>query len=219
MKKALITVENLTKSYGQTTILNQVSFELLEGEILVVLGASGAGKTTLLNILSRLERDYEGSVKYAGDIFKDKTVPLPVVFQDFDQLLPWYTVKENILLPFERKEFTPEDKEIIDFLGLLEDLQKYPHELSGGMKQRTAIGRSLLSDGCCIFMDEPFGSLDNQRRQQLQVLILEINKRYGRTILFITHDIEEARFLAHRIGEIDSRGRLSIVDKAVYSSS
>ncbi|MBN2900145.1 MAG: ATP-binding cassette domain-containing protein [Clostridia bacterium] len=211
--ETLMSIKDLTKSYGDEKVLEHLTFDIYAGEILVVLGVSGAGKSTLLNILSGLEKDYSGRVEWRDKVFEQCEVPLPIVFQDFDQLLPWYTVEKNILLPYRRKVLAPKDMEIIAFLGLEAHLKKYPHELSGGMKQRVAIGRSLLSDGQIIFMDEPFGSLDNQRRQQLQALIIDINERYGRTIVFITHDIQEAKYLASRIGVIDEAGHFRIIEK------
>lgn len=209
----LITIKGLNKSYGSEVILSNIEFSINKAEIFVVLGASGAGKTTLLKILSRLETCDTGTVNYTDDMFEKIEVPLPVVFQDFEQLLPWYSVEANILLPYKRKTLTKDDVAIVDFLGLTAHLAKYPHELSGGMIQRAAIARSLLSDGKIIFMDEPFGSLDLQRRMQLQQLIVDINQRFNKAIFFITHDIEEAKFLAHRVGLIKDKS-LSIIDKA-----
>jgi len=207
----IISVKKLTKKYNEEMVLNDVSFEVMKGEILVVLGDSGAGKTTLMSILAGLDKAFEGVVSYSDDLFENSKVPLPIVFQDFDQLLPWYSVEKNILLPYDRKEFTDRDREILSFVGLDTHLHKQPHELSGGMKQRTAIARSLLSDGKVIFMDEPFGSLDTARRQQLQQLIIEINKKYVKTIVFITHDLEEAQLLAHRTLVVGTDGTVKEV--------
>lgn len=211
--ETLMEIKGLTKSYGSEVVLSNIEFCINKAEILVILGSSGAGKTTLLKILSRLETCDAGTVNYAEDMFKNIEVPLPVVFQDFEQLLPWYTVEQNMMLPYDRKALTKEDREMVAFLGLKSHLSKYPHELSGGMIQRAAIARSLLSDGKIIFMDEPFGSLDLQRRIQLQHLIVDINQKFNKTIFFITHDIEEAKFLAHRVGVIVNKS-LSIIDKA-----
>lgn len=212
LMKCILDVNQLSKKFDSKYILKDLSFKIYEGEIFVILGESGAGKTTLLNSLSNINTDYEGTIWYHEEIFKDRLVPLPVVFQDFDQLFPWLNVKDNILLPFGRKDFNSSDKDIIDFVGLEEHLDKFPKELSGGMKQRAAIARSLLSDAKVIFMDEPFGSLDVQRRSQLQRLILQINEKYKKTIIFITHDLEEADFLATRIAIIDDRGNMTIRD-------
>jgi len=207
----IISVKKLTKKYNEEVVLRDVNFEVMKGEILVVLGDSGAGKTTLMSILAGLDKAFEGVVSYSDDLFENSKVPLPIVFQDFDQLLPWYSVEKNILLPYDRKEFTDRDREILSFVGLDTHLHKQPHELSGGMKQRTAIARSLLSDGKVIFMDEPFGSLDTARRQQLQQLIIEINKKYVKTIVFITHDLEEAQLLAHRTLVVGTDGTVKEV--------
>ncbi len=207
----IISVNKLTKKYNDEVVLKDVSFEVMKGEILVVLGDSGAGKTTLMSILAGLDKDFEGAVSYSDELFRNTKVPLPIVFQDFDQLLPWYSVEKNILLPYDRKEFTERDCEILSFVGLDTHLHKQPHALSGGMKQRTAIARSLISDGKVIFMDEPFGSLDTSRRQQLQQLIIKINKKYDKTIVFITHDLEEAQLLAHRTLVVGVDGKVKEV--------
>ena len=207
---SIITIRELSKQYGDERVLEQLSFDVLQGEILVILGASGVGKTTLLNVLSKQLEDFEGQVDYDPIVFDTIDVPLPIVFQDFEQLLPWYSVKKNILLPYSRNEFTKTDLEVLAFIGLEDHLHKRPSQLSGGMKQRAAIARALLSDSEIIFMDEPFGSLDIERREQLQTLILEINKKYGKTIVFITHDREEANKIADRIATLKNKEALEI---------
>lgn len=209
--QSIISLRNLSKHYDKECVFKGLSFEIIQGEILVILGVSGAGKSTLLNILSRQDRDYEGKVEFSSSIFDGIDVPLPVVFQDFEQLLPWYSVKRNILLPYERMDFTEDDLEILSFIGLEAHLHKRPSQLSGGMKQRAAIARALLSDSKIIFMDEPFGSLDEERREHLQNLIVEINKRYKKTIVFITHDKVEARKIATRIALLNDEGQLELM--------
>lgn len=206
----IITVREMSKHYNGERVLEQLSFEIIQGEILVVLGASGVGKTTLLKVLSQQETCYQGHVTYESIVFDGIDVPLPIVFQDFDQLLPWYSVKKNILLPYKRNEFTKNDLEILAFIGLEDHLHKRPSQLSGGMKQRVAIARALLADSKIIFMDEPFGSLDTDRREKLQTLILDINKKYGKTIVFITHDREEANKIASRIATLKNEGTFEI---------
>lgn len=210
MMKPIIRINNLSKSYDGQMIFDQLNFDIFEGEILVVLGPSGVGKSTLLNILSRQDLEYEGSIDYDACVFDNIDIPLPIVFQDFQQLLPWYSVKKNILLPYERKDFTPEDDKLIAFVALEKHLDKRPSQLSGGMKQRVAIARALLSDSKIIFMDEPFGSLDTERRHQLQGLIAKLNKNYQKTVVFITHDEEEAKRIATRIARFTKDGKLLV---------
>jgi sulfonate transport system ATP-binding protein len=153
----------------------------------------------LLRIISGLDHQYQGEVRYASDINISKSV-IPIVFQSFDQLLPWYTVKKNILLPYKKKNNKLKlFNEIIEILDLEDALNKYPKELSGGMKQRTAIARALLAETPVILFDEPFSSLDISMRQSLQELILKIQRKFHQTIIFVTHDIEEAVFLGDRL--------------------
>ncbi len=213
--KPIIEVRNLCKRYDGEIIIENLSFDIYQNEILVILGASGAGKTTLMNILSKQDEVYEGAIHYDSTVFNRIKVPLPIVFQDFEQLLPWYTVKKNILLPYERTRFTKHDEALLKFIGIEDHLHKRPSQLSGGMKQRVAIARALMSDAKIIFMDEPFGSLDPQRRLQLQELILQLNRTYHKTIVFITHDREEAHKIASRIGIIknDKTFEVSKVDE------
>lgn len=211
--ETLINIKNLTKTYDGNPVLSNLSFQVFTGEILVIVGPSGIGKSTLLNILSGLDRDYTGSISYAKDMFDDTRVARPIVFQEFDQLLPWYSVEKNILLPYKRKNLSDTDRELIDFVGLSDHLHKRPRALSGGMKQRTAIARCLVSDSKIIFMDEPFGSLDEERRFQLQELIIDINKRFNRTIVFITHDMGEARRIGDRVLRLNEDGRMEIMMK------
>ena len=209
--ETLINIKNLTKTYEGHPVLSNLSFQVFTGEILVIVGPSGIGKSTLLNILSGLDTDYSGRITYAKDMFDGIRIARPIVFQEFDQLLPWYSVEKNILLPYKRKHLSDTDRELIDFVGLSDHLHKRPSALSGGMKQRTAIARCLVSDSKIIFMDEPFGSLDEERRFQLQELIIDINKRFNRTIVFITHDMAEARRIGDRVLRLNEDGRMEIM--------
>ncbi len=195
----IIELRRLIKEFDGQVIFKDLNFDVKKSEIFVILGRSGAGKSTLLNILSKLDKDYGGDIIYSEDLYINKKIPFPVVFQEFDQLLPWYTVKKNIILPLKIKTADEKVMEIIDFVGLSNDLNKYPSALSGGMKQRAAIARALITDGDIIFMDEPFGSLDFAMRKNLQNLIIEIKRRFKKSIFFITHDIEEAVYIADRI--------------------
>lgn len=198
--KSLISLNNVSKQFDKQTIFDKFSLDIYESEILVILGSSGIGKSTLLNMLSKVDEDYSGEISYEESV----SLPLPVVFQEFDQLFPWFTVKKNILLPYKNKESELEN--IVEATGLSDSLNKYPVQLSGGMKQRTAIARALISDSKIIFMDEPFGSLDSTMRRNLQILIKKINKEFDKTIVFITHDLEEARFIGHRILTLSENG-------------
>lgn len=186
-----------------------------EGEFVCVVGASGCGKTTLLWCLSGLHPASSGTVHIDGELLVE---PLPdrigMVFQD-SNLLPWRTLMENIELPFQIKK-KPVNHELIDELlevaGLKGFENSYPGELSGGMKQRGSIVRALAQDPEVLLMDEPFGALDAFTREEMNLFLLKIWERKKKTIVFVTHSISEAIFLADRVWVMSPRpGRLSRV--------
>jgi ABC-type nitrate/sulfonate/bicarbonate transport system ATPase subunit len=200
MRTKLIELRKVNKIFNNEVIINDLDMEIYQDEIVVILGKSGIGKSTLFRMISKLDTDYMGEIIYSKLIFEKNSIPLPVVFQSFDQLLPWYDIKKNILLPFNSDSKMKNKFElIVKKLELTDHLKKYPKEISGGMKQRAAIARTLLTDSKIIFLDEPFGSLDIIMRRNLQDLILKIKKEFNKTMFFITHDIEEAVYLADRI--------------------
>ena len=212
MNNKLIELKNINKKFNDEIIIKNLNLNVYENEIIVILGKSGIGKSTLLGMISKLDTDYEGEITYSDLIFENNKISLPVIFQSFDQLLPWYDIEKNILLPFEKNDFLYKKFErIVKILEIDEHLKKYPKELSGGMKQRASIARALLADSKIIFLDEPFGSLDISMRRNLQDLILKIKKDFNKTMFFITHDIEEAVYLADRIIIMqDSEKRIEI---------
>ncbi|MBN2794616.1 MAG: ABC transporter ATP-binding protein [Clostridia bacterium] len=192
---SLVEIKNLCKSFEDKQVINQLNFDVREGEILTIFGPSGVGKSTLLRILAQLETYDYGEIHYDPIIF-EKKVPLPVVFQETTQLLPWLTAMENMTLGNENLSLT---EKLAEELEIKEVLKLYPHMLSGGMKQRVAIGRGVMCQSKIIFMDEPFSALDYQIRNKLQDLIIHLNQAYDLTIVFITHDISEAIKLGHRM--------------------
>lgn len=191
----LVKIQDLTKKYGDQLILNQFSLTIKKGEFLVIVGESGVGKTTLLKIISEFDKIYEGKVFY-HEAIKRKRVYIPYVFQDFEQLLPWLTIKKNILL---NHKTSPQFLEIVEDLELKNHLNMYPHQLSGGLIQRTAIARALLCKSEIIIMDEPFNSLDIHLRTKLQNLVRKLHLKYNKTIVMVTHNVEEAVLLGNRI--------------------
>ena len=217
MNNKLIELKNINKKFNDEIIIKNLNLNVYENEIIVILGKSGIGKSTLLGMISKLDTDYEGKIIYNNLIFENNKISLPVIFQSFDQLLPWYDIEKNILLPFEKNDFLYKKFEkIVKILELDEHLEKYPKELSGGMKQRAAIARALLADSKIIFLDEPFGSLDISMRRNLQDLILKVKKDFNKTMFFITHDIEEAVYLADRIiimRDFEKRTEINLKDE------
>lgn len=204
---AYIEVENTCKKYFQngteTTVLDNVSLTIEKGEFICLLGPSGCGKSTLLNALAGFETVNSGSVKINGNEVKEPSEKNITIFQNYG-LLPWRDVLRNVELGLESKKIPKEERrriaeEYIELVGLKGFEKRHPRQLSGGQQQRIAIARGLAVNPDIIFMDEPFGALDAITRMKLQDDILKISREEKKTIIFVTHDIEEAVFLADRI--------------------
>lgn len=188
-------------------ILDNFDFTLKEGELLCILGPSGCGKSTLLKLLAGFLTPQRGEVLYRGERVDRPYRKGQMVFQDTSQLLPWLRVRENICFSQKRslsafRQEIPGSaklKEILALTGLTDSADLYPSQLSGGMKQRCALGRALYGKPDILFMDEPFVSLDAPSRSVLQKLVLDIGRKGKRAIVFVTHDIREALLLADRI--------------------
>lgn len=196
--KSLIKLENVSKQFGDKRIFDQLNLEVFENEIVVIMGGSGAGKSTLLNLIAQLDDDYKGKILYSNEVFDAIDIPFPFVFQEFESLLPWKTVEGNLKV-VQRKHDLQKVHAILKEVELFEHKDKYPHELSGGMKQRVGIARALLCRSKILLMDEPFGSLDGTLRTKLQLLIKTIQREHQLSILFVTHDEEEAQKVGDRI--------------------
>jgi len=198
--------------------LEDVSLEVREREFLALLGPSGCGKSTLLYLIGGFLPVEGGRVAIDG---KAVTTPGPdrgIVFQHF-ALFPWKTVRGNILYGLERQRMPRAEREkraqdFIDLVGLTGFEDSYPSHLSGGMKQRTALARTLAFDPKILLMDEPFGALDAQTRHLMQIELLSIWQRTPKTVIFVTHDVQEAVYLADRVAVMSARpGRIkAIVD-------
>ena len=183
--------------------LDRVTATVRKGELITLLGPSGCGKTTLLRLTAGLIAADEGSITIEGTQVTAPRKDACMVFQNFG-LLPWRTVLGNVEFPLEIDAVgTSERRELarhfIELVGLASFAEHYPHELSGGMQQRVGIARALMRKPILIFMDEPFGALDAQTREQLQEDFLKIWSRTGATVVFVTHSIDEALFLSDRI--------------------
>jgi len=215
--KMKVEVRSLTKIYGEkdrnVVAIEDVNFKVKEEEFVCILGPSGCGKTTLLRIIAGLERPTSGEVLLDGSPVCEPRKDISVVFQEF-ALFPWRTVLGNITFGLERMGVPREEREriasqYIEMIGLRGFENAYPHELSGGMKQRVAIARALAVDPDVLLMDEPFGSLDAQTRNLFQAELLEIWENTRKTIIFVTHSVDEALFLADRILVMSARpGRI-----------
>lgn len=204
-----LTITNLSKVYptpqGPYPVLDRINLTIYEGEFVCLIGHSGCGKTTLLNMVSGFAKPTEGEVR-----LQTKRITRPgrdrmVVFQNY-ALLPWKTAFENVYLavnaafPNQSKaEKRAIVREHLEMVGLTEAANKYPHQLSGGMKQRVAIARALAIRPQVLVLDEPFGALDAITKEELQEELLTIWREHRTTVLMITHDIDEALFLADRL--------------------
>jgi len=195
--------KSFTKDSREIRALDSFSLEVRQGEFVCLLGPSGCGKTTVLRIIAGLETPSEGTVTVRSDGPEREDQARGMVFQEF-ALFPWRTVRKNIEFGLEIK-MTPEaemrrlSSQLIDLVGLKGFEDAHPGELSGGMKQRVGIARALATDPKVLLMDEPFGSLDAQTRNLMQRELLRIWSATHKTILFVTHSVDEAVFLADRI--------------------
>lgn len=199
-------------------VLDDFTLDVRAGEFLTIVGPSGSGKTTLLDLLAGLTRPAAGQVLVDGREVTGPGHDRAVVFQQY-ALFPWRTASTNVSIGLEgsglnRRQRAAKAQEYLDLVGLSGFAERYPHELSGGMKQRVAIARSLAYEPDILLMDEPFAALDAQTREQLQDELLRIWQETGKTVVFITHGIDEAVYLGQRVAVLSSRpGRLkAIVD-------
>ena len=196
---------NISKSYNQLTVLKNVSIEIKQGEIVVIVGKSGAGKSTLLHILGTLDRPSSGEVYLNNKLvsglsdselsnFRNKHIGF--VFQ-FHHLLPEFTAIENVMIPsliskVSKKEAEKRAKELLDYLGLAARITHKPSQLSGGEQQRVAVARALMNKPLVIFADEPSGNLDTQTSKELHELFYQLNKDFNQTFVIVTHNTELA---------------------------
>jgi NitT/TauT family transport system ATP-binding protein len=209
----------------EVTALDGIDLEVRDGEFLVIVGPSGCGKSTLLDLLGGLATPTAGRILVDGREITGPGLDRGVVFQQY-ALLPWRTAQGNVEFGLEaknvpRRERAARAREYLELVGLSGFHDRYPHELSGGMKQRVAIARSLGFDPQVLLMDEPFAALDAQTRDGLQDELLRIWERTGKTVVFITHGIEEAVYLGQRVAVMTSRpGRIKqVVDIPITARS
>ncbi|HEY8545559.1 MAG TPA: ABC transporter ATP-binding protein [Acidimicrobiales bacterium] len=204
-----LVVDRLRKTYGTgpaaVTALDEVSLEVRDGELLCVVGPSGCGKTTLLRCVAGLLPPTAGATHLDGEVVVAPPPAMALVFQDYSRsLLPWMTVHANVALPLRahrvpRAERDRRAAEALAAVGLADQGRRHPWQLSAGMQQRVAIARALAYRPDVLLLDEPFASVDAQTRAELQDLLLEVWERHRLTVLFVTHDIDEAVYLGDRV--------------------
>ncbi len=217
MSDIVLSVTGLTKTYHdhseQSLILKDLSLQVEEHEFVCLLGPSGCGKTTFLRCIAGFE-GYEGSIKINGSERKGPKNDVMMVFQDFNQLFPWKTVEKNVQYPLKLSgirnagELKAHSDRALSEVRLNGYEHYYPHQLSGGMKQRVAIAKAFCLKPRMILMDEPFAALDAMTRRDLQKQILELYNKEHCTVLFVTHNIQEALILGTRTIVLQKEGRI-----------
>ena len=219
MSNEILRIENLSKTYynqkNGNSILKNINLSIEKGEFVCVLGPSGCGKSTLIRCIAGFE-EFEGTVISGGKSVTKPGTDRMMVFQDFNQLYPWKTVEKNIQYPLkvqglkDKKRLKEISDEVIKKVDLDGKQKSYPHEISGGMKQRVAIAKALALKSDIILMDEPFAALDAMTRNKLQEELQKIHKESNTTIIFITHNIQEAIVLGTRVLLMDKHGNIII---------
>src|ERR1700732_369691 len=216
MSMGTISFEDVSKTYlGQTEVraLDGISLTINEGEFVALLGPSGCGKSTLLNLLAGFEKTTEGTLLFDGETVTRPGPDRGVVFQEA-ALFPWLNVWQNVVFGPQvqgvaRSEYESRARKLLKLVGLEAFAEALPVQLSGGMRQRVGIARVLAMSPRALLMDEPFGALDAQTRLSMQQLLLDVWQSLGTTVLFVTHDIDEAILLSDRICVMSARpGRI-----------
>lgn len=205
LNKTCVKVENLTKSFDGKHILSDISFTAYKGEFICIVGSSGCGKSTLLRSISGLDTEYEGIIEIDGKRVTRPSKKIGYIFQE-NRLFPWLTVEENVGFSLDKgskNEKREKINEAIKMVGLECAKKKYPKTLSGGMAQRANIARTLVNKPDVLLLDEPFGALDAFTKINLQEKLREISRAEGTTMIMVTHDIEEAVYLADKILILD----------------
>lgn len=202
-REVKVSVSNLTKQYDDLLVLNDINFDIYKGEMLCIVGPTGCGKTTFLNCLSRFIPITHGSINVDGESADPRKHNIAFVFQEVSAI-PWLTVEDNIRFGLRIKRL-PEDEiekrveRMLDVVGLMKYCTYFPQQLSASMEQRVVIARNFAINPDLLLMDEPYGQLDVKLRYYLEDELMRIWKELGSTVAFITHNIEEAVYLAERI--------------------
>jgi NitT/TauT family transport system ATP-binding protein len=199
-----ISIADLTVEYGAVHALDKVSLDVEPGQFICLVGPSGCGKTTLLNVVAGFIQPTGGQVSVRGANSGDSKATRGMVFQDYSQLFPWRTARLNVEFGLEARGIGSAEryKEAIRHLAMVKldgFADSYPHQLSGGMQQRVAIARALAYNPALLLMDEPFGALDALTRDEVQKILVDVWQETGKTVLYVTHNVGEAVYLADRI--------------------
>jgi NitT/TauT family transport system ATP-binding protein len=218
----MLKVDRLHHAYSPDRVaIADINFDVTRGEFAVIVGPSGCGKTTLLKSLAGLLKPTGGTVALDGRLVADVPEGLAMVFQEYSRsLFPWLTTRGNVELPLKYKPISMGEREervrrSFDAVGLAGSEDLYPWQLSGGMQQRIAIARALAYQPKVLLMDEPFASVDAQTRADLEDLVAAVHREFGITILLVTHDIDEAVYLADRVLVLSKSPSRIIADLAV----
>lgn len=196
-RDTVLSLESVTIDFGRQRAVESITFTVGRGERCVIMGRSGCGKTTLLKAVGGYVKPTEGTILLNGNLIKKPGPDRMVVWQDLDQLLPWKTVEQNVSYPLimkgiKRQEASSTARAWLDRVGLGHSFEKYPHELSGGMKQRVAIARGFAARPDLLLLDEPFSALDALTRHKLQDELISLQEKFPVTVLFVSHDVNEA---------------------------
>ena len=227
---AFVALDGVSHAYGGaaggTLAVEGLSIAVEEGEFAAVVGPSGCGKSTLMKLATGLQFPFKGSVQVAGEIVSNPVKIAGMAFQA-PTLLPWRTTLENLLLPLEivqphrremgrrRNEYVARAKNLLTSVGLRDQGDKFPWELSGGMQQRTSLCRALIHEPQLLMLDEPFGALDAFTREELWCVIRDLHAARKITVILVTHDLREAVFLADRVFVMSSRPGRIIVERKI----
>ena len=224
-----VSLEGVSHAYGAATnapAVEGLTLDIQEGEFAAVVGPSGCGKSTLMKLATGLQFPFKGTVKVAGEVVSKPVKIAGMAFQA-PTLLPWRTTLENLLLPLEivqphrsemrkrRNEYVARAANLLSSVGLRDQGEKYPWELSGGMQQRTSLCRALIHEPKLLMLDEPFGALDAFTREELWCVIRDLHATRKITVCLVTHDLREAVFLADRVFVMSARPGRILVEKKI----
>jgi sulfonate transport system ATP-binding protein len=216
MSGLALRADRVSLGHRGRSVVRELSFEVRPGEVFAVLGSSGCGKSTLLRSLAGLLRVQDGTLSADGEPINAPSPDRALMFQD-DALLPWRTVRRNVELPLairrlSRAERRERAEQWLDRVGLAGHADRLPAQLSGGMRQRVQLARTLAGRPRAVLMDEPFGALDAQTRAAMQRLLAEVLRSTAATVVFVTHDVDEALFVADRVAVLGTDGLQALVD-------